>query len=227
MLRRYRTLLAYHGSPLAHDGRQVCERVRQHRRKQKLDRPAEVCGRCPAQEYCGIIREAVTAAFLREKSKHHQVVAKSARAAHCRPAPGRQGLRRVLACRDCGEDVQLNRSLESSGPLVCIDSVKKQFRRRHLSFNRFSHILFLSLIHQVHFTRARRHFTLPHASGENSSSLAMRRGIKSHKMKPPMNTEQLSRNQKLGDSLRLRVFVVKTGPNPPRRREATKTLSHF
>jgi len=38
-------------------------------------------------------------------------------------------------------------------------------------------------------------------------------------MKPPMNTEQLSRNQKLGDSLRLRVFVVKTGPNPPRRRE--------
>src|SRR5207247_6409174 len=41
-------------------------------------------------------------------------------------------------------------------------------------------------------------------------------------MKPPMNTEQPSRNQKLGDSLRLRAFVVKAGPNPPRRREDTK-----
>ena len=44
-------------------------------------------------------------------------------------------------------------------------------------------------------------------------------------MKPPMNTEQLSRNQKLGDSLRLRVFVVKTGPNPPRRREEREEFS--
>src|SRR5437773_2036072 len=41
-------------------------------------------------------------------------------------------------------------------------------------------------------------------------------------MKPPMNTEQPSRNQKLGDPSCLRAFVVKAGPNPPRRREDTK-----
>src|SRR6266705_5718290 len=38
------------------------------------------------------------------------------------------------------------------------------------------------------------------------------------------NLARHSRNQKLSDSLRLRVFVVKAGPNPPRRREESRRV---
>src|SRR5438552_14062480 len=46
-------------------------------------------------------------------------------------------------------------------------------------------------------------------------------------MQPQMNTDEHGSAQpqpKLGHSLRLRVFVVKAGPNPPRRHEDAKKL---
>jgi len=41
-------------------------------------------------------------------------------------------------------------------------------------------------------------------------------------MRPSISLARHTPNQKLGDSLRLRVFVVKAGPDPPRRREDAK-----